>query len=161
MAKWKNSPDLDRYLQKLERLEMDPRTYIGKAIYVAADIVADAISSQISSLPVAQIYAENGVKLSTITSVQKAGLVDGFGIAKMRKDGDYYNVKLGFEGYNGQKTKKYPHGVPNSVIARSIVSGTSFRQKNDFVGKAVRSSKAQAEREMEQELDKQIKELMS
>lgn len=161
MAKWKNSPELDTYLRKLEKLGADPREYIGKAIYVAADIVADAVAAQISALPVAQKYAENGTKISTITSVQKAGLVSGFGIAKMRKDGDYYNVKLGFEGYNKQKTKKYPNGVPNSIIARSLVSGTSFRSKNDFVGKAVRSTKKQAEREMEKELEEQIKEIMS
>ena len=161
MAKWKNSPELDLYLKRLEKLADDPKEYIGKAIYVAADIVADAVSAQIAALPVAQKYAENGTKISTITSVQKAGLKNGFGIASMRRDGDYYNVKLGFNGYNGQKTKKYPNGVPNSIIARSLVSGTSFRTKNDFVGKAVRSTKRQAEREMEKELENQIKEIMS
>lgn len=160
MARWKNSPDLDRYLQKLERLAINPREYIGEAIYAGADIVADSMRSGIQSLPVAQVYAENGTKLSTITSVQKKGLLDGFGIAKMKKDGDYYNVKLGFEGYNGQKTKAHPNGVPNSLIARSIVSGTSFRQKNDFVGKAVRSTKSAAERKMEQKLDEAIKKRM-
>ena len=161
MAKWKNSPELDRYLEKLERLAIDPREYIGEAIYAGADIVADAMRSQIQSLPVAQVYAKDGAKISTITSVQKKGLLEGFGIAKMRKDGDYYNVKLGFNGYNGQKTKAHPGGVPNSLIARSIVSGTSFRQKNDFAGKAVRSTKAAAERKMEEKLDEKIKEIMS
>lgn len=160
MARWKNSPDLERYLQKLERLAVRPKEYIGEAIYAGADIVADAMRSGIQSLPVAQVYAEDGMKISTITSVQKKGLLDGFGIAKMKKDGDYYNVKLGFDGYNGQKTKAHPGGVPNSLIARSIVSGTSFRQKNDFVGKAVRSTKSAAEKKMEQKLDEKIKEIM-
>lgn len=160
MARWKNSPDLERYLQKLERLAVHPKEYIGEAIYAGADIVADAMRSGIQSLPVAQVYAEDGMKISTITSVQKKGLLDGFGIAKMKKDGDYYNVKLGFDGYNGQKTKAHPGGVPNSLIARSIVSGTSFRQRNDFVGKAVRSTKSAAEKKMEQKLDEKIKEIM-
>ena len=30
------------------------------------------------------------------------------------------NVKLGFDGYNGMKTKKYPKGQPNVLLARSI-----------------------------------------
>ena len=160
MAKWKNSPNLDRYLERLEHLAADPKEYIGEAIYDGADIVADAMRSQIASLPVAQTYAPEGTTLSTITSVQKAGLLNGFGIASMRKDGDYYNVKLGFDGYNGQKTKAHPHGVPNSLIARSVCSGTSFRQKNDFVGRAVRATKAQAERKMELKLEESIRKIM-
>ena len=159
MAKWKNSDALDQYLGKLERLGADARECIGEAIYDGAAVVADAVKAQIQSIPVAQIYAKNGEKLSTITSVQKAGLISGFGIAKMQKDGDYYNVKLGFAGYNGQKTKAHPDGVPNSLIARSIVSGTSFRQKNDFVGRAVRATKSQAERKMEQKLEEKIKKI--
>lgn len=161
MARWKNSPQLDEYLAKLERLDMDHREVIGKAIYVAADVVADAVKSQIAGLPVAQKFAGEGEKLRTITSVQKQGLTKGFGIARMRKDGDYYNVKLGFQGYNGQKSHKYRNGQPNSVIARSICSGTSFRVKNDFIGRAVNSTKAQAERKMEEKLDETIKQIMS
>lgn len=159
MAKWKNSPDLDRYLAMLERLT-DAREYIGKAIYVGADTVADEVKKQIQALPVAQKYAKEGEKLNTITSVQKRGLIDGFGIARMRKDGDYYNVKLGFAGYNGQKSHKYKNGQPNSVVARSVCSGTSFRQKNDFVGRAVRGTKASAERKMEEKLDEEIRKIM-
>lgn len=160
MAKWKNSPELDKYVSMLQKLT-DSREYIADAIHDGAGIVADAMRAQINSLPVAQKYAENGEKLSTITSVQKKGLQDGFGISSMRDDDGYYNVKLGFDGYNGQKTKKYPHGVPNSVIARSVVSGTSFRQKNDFVGRAVRGTKTKAQKKMEEVLDDAIKKIMS
>lgn len=160
MAKWKNSPDLDRYLASLERLT-DAEEYIGEAIHAGAGVVADAVRSQIQALPVAQKFAKEGEKLNAITSVQKQGLLapGGFGISHMRKDGDFYNVKLGFAGYNKQKTKKYPGGQPNSVIARSICSGTSFRQKNDFVGRAVRGTKSSAERKMETKLDEAIKKL--
>ena len=159
MEKWKNSPDLDKYLATLEKLT-DAREYIGEAIYAGADIVADEVRSQIQALPVAQKFAKEGEKLNTITSVQKKGLLDGFGIARMKKDGDYYNVKLGFAGYNGQKSHQYKNGQPNSVIARSVCSGTSFRQKNDFVGRAVRGTKSSAERKMEEKLDEAIKKLL-
>lgn len=159
MAKWKNSPELDKYVSMLQKLT-DSREYIADAIYDGAGIVADAVRAHINELPVAQKFARDGEKLSTITSVQKKGLQDGFGISPMRDDGGYYNVKLGFAGYNGQKTKNYPHGVPNSVVARSVVSGTSFRQKNDFVGRAVRGTKTKAQKKMEEVLDDAIKKLL-
>ena len=126
---------LDEYIAKLERIH-EPREFIGETVYVGAAVVADAVKAQINGLPVGNQFAKSGERINTITSVQKKGLQDGFGIARMKKDGDFYNVKLGFNGYNGQKTKKYPSGQPNSVIARSLCSGTSFRQKNDFVGRA-------------------------
>lgn len=151
---------MDKYLQQLEKLT-DAREYIGEAVYAGAGIVADNVRSQIQGLPVAQKFARNGESISTITSVQKRGLLDGFGISPMRDDGGYYHVKLGFAGYNGQKTHNYPHGVPNSVIARSIVSGTSFRQKNDFVGRAVRNTKNKAQNEMEKKIEEAIKKIMA
>lgn len=159
MAKWKNSPEMGEYLRKLQKLS-DTREYIGEAVYEGAGIVADNMKAQIQALPVAQKYARNGETISTITSVQKKGLVDGFGISHMRDDSGFYNVKLGFSGYNKQKTTKYPQGVPNSVIARSVTSGTSFRRKNDFVGRAVRSTKAKAERAIEKKLDEAIRKIM-
>lgn len=159
MARWKNSPELDRYLAQLERLT-DTREYIGEAIFEGANIVADAVHAEIQSLPVGARYAKEGEQISTITSTQKAGLLSGFGIAPMKKDGDFYNVKLGFDGYNGQKTKNYPSGQPNSMIARSVCSGTSFRKKNDFVGRAVRSTKSAAERKMEKTLDDALQKIM-
>lgn len=136
---------IDEYLAKLERIK-DPREEIEEAVYKGASVVADAMRAQINALPVKNQYTPEGERASGITSVQKKGLQDGFGVAKIRKDGDFYNAKLGFDGYNGQKTKKYPQGQPNSVIARSVCSGTSFRAANDFVGRATRSTKAQAEK---------------
>lgn len=155
MATWKFK-GLDEYLVTLERLT-NTREYIGRTIYTGADIVADAVKAEINALPVENRFANDGEKLRGITNVQKAGLRDGFGIAKMRKDGDYYNVKLGFDGYNGQKTAAHPNGQPNSMIARSVVSGTSFRQKNDFISRATSRTKKQAEQVMKEELDKEIK----
>lgn len=162
MAKWTNNPNLERYVSKLEKLQDEGREMIGEAIYSGAGVVADAMRSEIQMLPVAQDYVKPGEhrKLSTITSVQKKGLLDGFGISSMRKDGDYYNVKLGFAGYNGQKTDQYKTGVPNSVVARSVVSGTYFREKNDFVGRATRKTKKNAEREMEKKFEEALERFM-
>lgn len=155
MAKWKFK-GLDEYLAKLEKLKGSSDEAVGHAIYEGADIVADACMTAIQGLSVNNQFNSDG-----LTSVQKAGLIEGFGISHEQEDGFYRNVKLGFDGYNGQKTKKYPNGQPNSVIARSINSGTSFRKKNPFIDKATRSSKASCEAKMKEVIDKEIEKVMN
>lgn len=150
----------DDYMAQLEKLTDSIRDTVGEVIYEGAHVIADAVKSNIQSLPVQNGYAKKGELLTGVTSVQKAGLVSGFGVARMRQEGDSYNVKVGFDGYNGQKTKKYPGGQPNSVIARSVCSGTSFRAKNDFVGRAVRSKRSDAEAKMQKKFDEAIEKLM-
>lgn len=152
---------LDEYVAKLESLSRDAEEHIGKAVYDGAAIVANRVKSAISDLPVAQTYARDGEMIRTITSAQKAGLMSGFGIARMQKDGSYYNVKLGFDGYNGQKTKKYPSGQPNSMIARSVISGTSFRAPNDFMSRAVSGAKGPCEAAMKKALEEAINQQMN
>lgn len=160
MAKWTNGK-LDAYVAQLEKLQDEGREYMGRAIHTGAKVVADAMRREIQAIPVAQKYVKpSGPKINTLTSVQKKGLLDGFGISKMRQDGDYYNVKLGFAGYNGQRTDEYPNGVPNSIIARSVVSGTSFREKNDFVGRVIARTKGESISQMEREIEEAIKKLL-
>ena len=153
---------MDELVTKLEKLTSlsDSREFVGRAIYEGAKVVKGAFVAGIGSIPVGNKYAKPGEKINTITSVQKAGLMSGFGIARMRDNGGTYDVKLGFNGYNGQKTKKWPGGQPNAMIARSVVSGTSFRAKNDFIGRAARSSRAGAVKAMESKIREQIEQIM-
>lgn len=150
MATWKFE-GLDEYLAQLEKLKANTGYAIGRAIYEGAGLVAREVAQEIKALPVNNQYGSKG-----ITSVQKAGLVEGFGISHAQSDGDYRHVKLGFDGYNNQMTKKYPLGQPNSLIARSVNSGTSFRKKNPFVDRATRRSKSACEVRMAQVLEREI-----
>lgn len=150
MASWKFE-GLDEYLRQLERLQGSSDQAIGKAIYEGAGVVAKACAAAIKALPVSNQHDSNG-----ITSVQKAGLIEGFGISHAQTDGYYRNVKLGFDGYNGQKTHKYPNGQPNSMIARSINSGSSYRRKNPFMDKATASSKSACEATMQRVIETEI-----
>lgn len=154
MASWKFE-GVDEYLAQLERLNADAGPTIGKAIYEGAGLVAREVASEIKNLPVNNQYGSKG-----ITSVQKAGLIEGFGISHAQTDGDYRHVKLGFDGYNGQKTKKYPQGQPNALIARSVNSGTSFRKKNPFVDRATRKSKGACELKMTQVVNQEIQKII-
>ena len=150
MADWKFEV-LDEYLSQLERLKADTRSAIGRAIYEGAGLVAREVAQEIKALPVNNQYGSKG-----ITSVQKAGLIEGFGISHAQTDGDYRHVKLGFDGYNNQLTSQYPRGQPNSLIARSVNSGTSFRKKNPFVDRATKRSRANCEVRMAQVFEKEI-----
>lgn len=149
MAKFQVGPGMDKYLSQLQNLEFQTDEMIGNAIYKGADIVADAIKANIQNLP-----------SSACTETEKAGLLSGFGIAKMQDENGYFNVKAGFDGYNEDVTKRYPRGKPNSMIARSIEGGTSWKPKHPFIGPAVRATKDQAEQAMAEEIEKQIKSTM-
>lgn len=149
MAKFQVGQGIDEYISQLQNLEFNSEDIIGRAIYKGADIVADAIKANIEVLPA-----------SACTDVEKAGLMSGFGIAKMQDENGYFNVKAGFDGYNEDVTKKWPHGKPNSMIARSIEGGTSWKAKHPFIAPAVRSSRDAAEKAMAEEIEKSIQETM-
>lgn len=149
---------MDEYLQKLGNLELRAPESIGKAVYKGADIVADAVKANINNMPVEDQYSE---RITGIKSIQKIGLIKSFGIAKMRDDNGYYNVKLGFDGYNALKTKKYPQGQPNAMIARTFESGNSFTKKIPFVAPAVRATKEAAEAKMTQVIDTEVSKVMN
>ena len=151
---------LDQYVVVLERLTNNAGEYIGKTLYVGAGVVADAIKQEVMALPADDRPYSKDIIKNGPTSVQKKGLVDSFGITKVRVKGGTYDEKLGFDGYNNIRSKRWPKGQPNVMVARSIESGTSWMKKNPFIAKAVRASKVQAEIAMEKELDKQIELLM-
>lgn len=142
----------------LSRLEESTDEMIGKAVYAGAGIVADAIKANIKSLPIVRGYGtEDNPLPGGVTAPQKAGLIDGLGIAPMQDDMGYLNVKIGFDGYNATKTEKYPQGQPNQLVARGVESGTSWKRKKPFIRLAVNSSRNRAEAEMARILDEEIK----
>ena len=152
---------LEEYEAKLLKLRNVSKEMIGEAIYEGAGIVADAVKSNIESIPIDDRYVTGGAVLHGITEEQKAGLRDGFGIARMQDDNGYLNVKLGFNGYNSVKTKNYPSGQPNSLIARSVNAGSSFRSRIPFVDNAVNQSKNAAEQKMKEKFDSAIGKIMN
>lgn len=156
-------PGLADYELMLSRLARGADDIAGKAIYAGAEIVADAIRSNIQGLQAvpdevgAIAYAEKSS--APLTESAKEGLLDGLGISSMQDDNGYYNVKIGFDGYNGLKTKKFPQGQPNVMIARSLESGSSIAPKRPFVRPAVNAVKKQAEAKMAEIIDQEIKKI--
>ena len=144
------------YLRKLEKLDRSFRSDVaGKAIYAGAAIVTDAIQSAISGLAASEEEAPG--KLS---KKQRYGLHKSLGIAPMQSDSGFLNVKIGWDGYNDIKTKSWPKGQPNQMIARSVERGTSFMPANPFVKKAVAGARKRALEAMEQTIDREIERTM-
>lgn len=147
---------LDEYLDMLSKIESSKsEVIIKKSLYEGGKTVADEIKKEINGLAI----SDNPFK--GITADEKKDLKKGFGIAPVqKKDGDF-NIKIGFDGY-GHKTrsKKFPKGVPIPLTARSIISGTSFRSKNDFVGRATRRVKKKAIEKMDEVINEEFKKEM-
>lgn len=78
----------------------------------------------------------------------------------MRDDDGYYNVKIGFDGYNSIRTKRWPKGQPNAMVARSVIRGTSFMAANNFMASAVRKARARALERMRVIVDQKLKAIL-
>ena len=147
MATFK-APGLEKYVMQLSELETNTDKDIGAAVYEMARVVATEVKIRIHSLPSVSdaeglaAYQKKGK--APITKAEKWGLFRSFGIAPMRNDCGFLNVKLGFDGYNEIVSKKYPMGQPNAMIARSIESGSGFRDKHPFIAPAVRAARDKA-----------------
>ena len=150
MAKFYVGKGIDEYVAQLGILDAETDNTVGKAIYKGAAIVADAVRSELQSVPLTTGFDEK----------QKEGLLKSLGIAPKKVDGSYVNVKIGFDGYNDKKTRSFPNGQPNAMIARAVDSGTSFSRKNAFMSRAVRKTKDKAEEEMKIVIDQSIRAIM-
>jgi HK97 gp10 family phage protein len=141
---------LDKYVAQLERLGKKTDTVISEAVYEMAKVVADEVKANLIALPSVpdteglKAFASEPQQKIPITKAQKWGLVHSFGIASLRNEGGFIHVKIGFDGYNEVQTKTFPKGQPNALIARSIESGSSTREKTPFLRPALAAARKQA-----------------
>lgn len=168
MAKMQVGSGLDQYIAELNKLAINTSEVLGRSIYVGTDIVADEVRKNIEKITVSN-SPKRGTQsdpIDTITSAQKTGLLQGFGISGLATTDGITNVKLGFDGYNSQvattsvKAKWTDKRQANIMIARAVEGGTSFRRKHPFVAPAVRATKKKAEAAMAEQLDKEIEKAM-
>ncbi|MBQ8985876.1 MAG: hypothetical protein IJ100_01320 [Lachnospiraceae bacterium] len=153
---------LDDYIRALEKLGTDTEQIIARSIYPGAAVIADAVKAGINSLNTREdkVRYSGAYKAPGPTEQEKHDLAESFGLAPMRNDAGYINTKAGFDGYGSHKTKSYPKGVPNALVARSCESGTSWMEKQPFMRKAVTSSRKKAETEIIKAYDEEVKKIM-
>lgn len=155
---------LKNVINDLGELSAEAERIFGKAIYAGADIITDEVRERIKGLnavpDVEGIKAWRAGKPAPLTIKAKAGLLQGLGIATMQKNGGSYDVKVGFDGYNEVKTKKYPNGQPNVLIARSFESGSSIAAAQPFFAPAVGAKRRPAQNKMEDVFEQEVKKIM-
>lgn len=167
MAKFElDTAKFDAYLRRLAELQYNCEPVLKASIYEGARVATDEMRKTIIALPVHRKGTAGGVR-----EYEKAALLEGLGITPMGWDGDFLNVKLGFDGYYkppdaelramrrevGSKSRsRRENGIPTVVVARSVESGTSFSQKTPFVRPTVNRIRKTVVAEMQRELEKQI-----
>ena len=155
---------LDEYINCLNQIQACSSEIWGKSIYAGAKIVADAIRANLEDLPAAEdligviAYVRKG--RAPLTETPKQGLLDGLGISKMETSMGYYHVKIGFDGYNQIKTKAYPKGQPNIMVARAVENGSSISKRRPFIKPAIRDTREAMEQEMADVINEEIEKLM-
>lgn len=152
---------LKEYAEYLQRIGANSKEICGAGVYAMAEVVTDQIRANLDALPTvteSEALAAYRKKQKTgLTSAQKKGLQEGLGVSPMENDNGYWNVKVGFDGYNKVKTRKYPNGQPNVMIARATESGSSVREKMPFVRPAVSTSQRSAIEIAKKVIDEEIK----
>lgn len=151
---------VDEYISQLEKLYGDTEKIMGKAIFDGAGVVMKYVLQGIDSIVVDNSFGTSEKPCNGPSSYEKEGLYRSVGIAKARHDGTFFNVKIGFDGYDELETKRWPKGRPYSMIARSIQSGTSWMRKQPFMRKAEQAAKAPCERAMALAIDREVEKRM-
>lgn len=146
---------LDELIQKMEELGDKGKEFAKRSLYEGAGVMANSIKSSINGIPTRPEESDPkspGMQTG-ITPTQKQGLVDGFGITKMIDTGTGVNVKIGFGGRNAD-------GKANSAVADAAESGRSWIQPTHFFSQAVNGSTGAAQSAMEQEFDRQVRQIL-
>lgn len=151
---------MKEYAEYLQRIGANTKEICGAGVYAMAEVVTDKIRANLDALPTVDeaeaLAAYQEQRKTSLTSAQKKGLQASLGISKIENDNGYWNVKVGFDGYNKVKTRKYPNGQPNALIARATESGSSVREKTPFVRPAVSASQKKALEAAKIKIDQRI-----
>ena len=153
-------------MAKLSALEQSTDRIVREVIHDGAEIVADAIREGLESLPTSEHggrpwWGTPGHPAYGPSREQKQGLLDSFGITPISTDAKgFTNVHIGFDGYNGIRSARWPQGQPNQMVARAVESGTSFMEANPAIKRARARARKAAEKAMERTFERESKKIV-
>jgi hypothetical protein len=155
--------DLSDYTKMLNNLGglAETNRVCKTALFDGAAIIADAVRAEIEALPVDnKAYGTPDHPISTVTGAEKAGLLHGFGLAPMKDDRLKWTTQAGWDGYNVVRTRAYPSGQANAMIASGVENGTSWRKPNHFITRAKRKVLEKANAAMAAAAENTIRQIM-
>ena len=105
---------------------------------------------------VADAVAEEIGGLTELNAIQRRDLRRGMGIAGFWSEKGSTMTKIGFEGYNSIRTRRWPNGQPNAMIARSLIRGTSWMKANRFTARAAKKARERCIQAMQDRMDREL-----
>ena len=144
---------LDELIKKVEGMGKRPEGLVKRALYMGAGVMADAMKSAVGALPVDEHFGTKKDKRNVLTADQRAGLVDGLGISKMREEDGAVSVVIGFDGTNKD-------GERNTTVMRRVESGTSRTEKLPVIRQTKNRTRAAAMKAMREQFEKDVAEIM-
>lgn len=151
----------DGLLRNLSKVGEKSEDVVKEAVSKGGGVIADEVRKNINALPIVNGYGSSEKPLAGgVNEVQKKGLQDSFGVSPAQRFSNDINVSIGFDGYNKIKTKKFPKGQPNQLVARATESGTSWKQKHPFIRPAVNKARKKAIETTENFITTEIKKIM-
>lgn len=152
--------DVTEFQVMLENLGTATDGLAKRAIFEGAKVVAEEVKSQIESIPEDKFRRlKEDERFEYATDAEKKGLLEGLGITKMEGDPiKGWNAKIGFDGYaeGTLKSKSYPKGRPNAMLARALETGTTVNAKYPFMRRAINRSREKAIQAMERQINEDI-----
>ena len=131
---------IEAYTRMLEQLGREAPQICNQALYEGAKVLADAVQAEIDTL-------------DKLDKRDRKGLHDGLGIARFWEQQGSTVTKIGWEGYNSWRTKRWPMGKPNALVARAQLRGTSWIHPNRFTSRAVRKARERCVEAMKRRFD--------
>lgn len=146
-----NLEELKKLNKKLTEMANDAEKLCKYSLYDAAGIAVEAIGEGIDKLSVvsdaAAMRAYVDQRPTRICYTQREGLYNSLGLTPMTTRGGIVSIKAGFDnkdpvtGYNAIKTKRWPKGQPNIIIAASCEHGSSAMIEQPFIRPAFERNK--------------------
>lgn len=144
---------LDEWIEKLDTLTNKSEGLCKRAVWEGGRVVKDAIAPALNDIPVQDHYVPKDQMRKGLTSEQKAGVINGFGLAKMRNEGGKISTKAGFKGMTD--------GVHNSALMRRVESGATYQQKHPIIRPAVNRARAAAKTAMQSRFEEDVQTIMN
>lgn len=142
-------------LKMLEALNKNTPTTLEEVVLAGVGVVTDTMRDEIENLKTSSTRPKTGKRYPTPEEVE--GLKESLGYTPIQWSGETVDSKAGFDGYNtSSKTKKYPNGHANQMIANSINKGTSFLTAQPFINNTKKAAQSKTLEVMQKRLDIEI-----
>ena len=157
MAKVKTT-GLTETMKMFEQLTVATDDIVKEVVKEGSAVTTDTMRAEIKALKTSDKYAPKKGKRYAMPDDVK-GLLDSLGYTPVDEKGTIFNANVGFDGYNSHKTKKYPNGHSNRMIANAINKGTSFMYEQPFINRTKKKAQDKCVATMQKELDKAIEKI--